>query len=932
MEEKKISDNIYEIKDKNSKVPVRIYASDVLFQNMKKDRTLIQALNVSKLPGIVKWAVVMPDGHEGYGFPVGGVAAFDLRNGIISPGGIGYDINCLPAGTKVITSLGYYLNIEELYRSEELISIDREGKYIRKGNVIYFLWRKENELIKIRTKCGFEIKVSKDHPIMTKEGMIEAGNIRVGDKVAIYPFEGLPYKEPDDKIILNCEEFEDSIVNELKKKELLQLTTKNPKLPYLIKLLGYFIGNGSFSRKNKNVVVFYGSKEGLEELSKDIERLGFKPSKIYHRKRKLVIDGKEIIRDEYIVYVNSISFKKLLIALGASLGKKTNVPFRLPNWIKDLPLWMKRLFLASYFGAKLNEPKTIDGYNFEKPYIEVHKVEKFGNNGIEFLEDIAKLLEEFEIEIDGIELIRRSDKGKLILRLYISEKPENLIKLWSRINYEYNPKRRRLALAAVAWLNYKLSLINIGKGSEIYTKEIYSNNERLQVIKLYKSSSNIGDYLMKFEDWVKESLEGDIIWDDVIKIDIEPYDGIVYDITIDDIAHDFIANNFVVSNCGVRVIRTNLTYEDVKPKLKELVDEIFRNIPAGVGETGKLTLSHGQFKDAVEEGLEWAYREGYAWKEDMYYVESYGRLKDASLDVVSDLAIRRGIDQLGTLGSGNHFLEIQVVDKIFDHEVAKILGIEKEGQVSIMIHTGSRGFGHQIASDYIELLMNRYRNRIKELPDRELIYADFNSEEGQNYWKAMSAAANFAWNNRQIITYFVRKSFEKVFKTSAENIGLNIIYDVAHNIAKIEEHDVDGKKIKVIVHRKGATRAFPPGHPELVEKYRSIGQPVLIPGSMGTASYILLGREKSMELSFGSSAHGAGRMLSRAAAKRKYTYNEVISKLQSAGILIKSTTKEGVIEEVPEAYKDVDEVVKVTHNLGISKIVVRLRPIAVIKG
>ena len=385
-------------------------------------------------------------------------------------------------------------------------------------------------------------------------------------------------------------------------------------------------------------------------------------------------------------------------------------------------------------------------------------------------------------------------------------------------------------------------------------------------------------------------------------------------------------------NCGVRLLRTNLKYEEIKSKLKEIVNEIFRNVPAGVGETGKIVLSAGQFKDAVEEGLEWSYREGYAWKEDLEHVESYGRLKDASIENISDLSIRRGIDQLGTIGSGNHFIEIQIVDKIFDKDIANKLGIYEEGQVTILIHTGSRGFGHQIASDYIDLGLKKYREEINKLPDKELVYLPFQSEDGNNYWKSMSAAANFAWNNRQIITYFIRKSFQKVYNHSIEDIGLNIVYDVAHNIAKIEEYKVDDKRKKLIVHRKGATRAFPPGSEELVEDYRKIGQPVLIPGSMGTASYILIGSEKSMELSFGSSAHGAGRNMSRTAAKRSFNYNEIIKNLEERGIYVKSTTKEGVVEEVPEAYKNVDEVVKVTDELSISKIVVRLRPIAVIKG
>ena len=385
-------------------------------------------------------------------------------------------------------------------------------------------------------------------------------------------------------------------------------------------------------------------------------------------------------------------------------------------------------------------------------------------------------------------------------------------------------------------------------------------------------------------------------------------------------------------NCGVRILRTNLTYKEIKDKLEVLVNEIFRNVPAGVGETGKIKISFGQFREVVEEGMKWAIREGYGWNRDLYKVESYGTLENADLDVVSDIAIRRGIDQLGTLGSGNHFLEIQVVDKIYDQEIAKVMGIEQEDQVTIMIHTGSRGFGHQIATDYLDYYYSKFRDLVRKLPDKELVHAPFDSEEGQKYWKAMACAANFAWNNRQIITYWVRKSFEKVFKADAEDLGIEIVYDVAHNIAKLEEHKVNGSKKKLIVHRKGATRAFPAGHPELVEEYKSIGQPVLIPGSMGTASYILLGLPDAEELSFMSSAHGAGRSLSRAAAKKRFRYGEVISKMRQKGIIVKSTTKTSVVEEVPEAYKDIDEVVRVTHELKISKLIVRLRPLAVIKG
>ncbi len=385
-------------------------------------------------------------------------------------------------------------------------------------------------------------------------------------------------------------------------------------------------------------------------------------------------------------------------------------------------------------------------------------------------------------------------------------------------------------------------------------------------------------------------------------------------------------------NCGVRIIRTNLRVEDVKPKLMELVNEIFRNVPAGVGETGKVHLSFSELDKVLQEGAKWAVENGYGWEDDLGRIESYGHLEDADPDAVSVTAKRRGAPQLGTLGSGNHFLEIQVVDKIYDPEVAKAFGIEEEGQVVVMVHTGSRGLGHQVASDYIREFERRFRDIVRRLPDRELVYAPWGTKEAERYFSAMCAAANYAWANRQMITHWVRESFEKVFRTSADQLGMEIVYDVAHNIAKIEEHKVNGKKKKVIVHRKGATRAFPPGHPELIPKYRKVGQPIIIPGSMGTASYILVGTEKAMEISFGSTAHGAGRQLSRAEAKRRFRYQEVINRMRQQGIVVKSATKDGVVEEVPEAYKNVDEVVRVSHEIGIGKLVVRLRPLAVIKG
>ncbi len=385
-------------------------------------------------------------------------------------------------------------------------------------------------------------------------------------------------------------------------------------------------------------------------------------------------------------------------------------------------------------------------------------------------------------------------------------------------------------------------------------------------------------------------------------------------------------------NCGVRLIRTNLDEKDVRPKLKDLVNELFRAVPSGVGSEGVVKLSNAELDEVLTEGVYWAIRNGYGWEEDAEVCEENGKMNGADPSKVSNMARKRGAPQLGTLGSGNHFLEVQRVDKIYDHEAAKAMGIDHEGQITVLIHCGSRGLGHQICSDYLRVSESALKRYGITLPDRELACVPNSSPEGEAYRKAMYSALNFAWSNRQMITHWTRKAFEKVFNMSESDLGMHLVYDVAHNIAKVEEHKIDGSLKQVVVHRKGATRAFPANRPELPERYRSLGQPVLIPGSMGTASWILLGNARSMELTFGSTAHGAGRTLSRAAAKRSYTAQEVQKRLEVRGIYIKALTKEGVVEETPEAYKDVDVVADVSHRVGIATKVARLVPIGVIKG
>ncbi len=384
-------------------------------------------------------------------------------------------------------------------------------------------------------------------------------------------------------------------------------------------------------------------------------------------------------------------------------------------------------------------------------------------------------------------------------------------------------------------------------------------------------------------------------------------------------------------NCGIRLLRTNLTAKDVRPKVKELLDEIFRSVPSGVGSHSPLKLNRAEIDDLLERGAEWTAEKGYGWKKDLEHLEEGGRMKQAKASAVSDNAKRRGQPEVGTLGAGNHFLEIQQVNQIFDAETAKTFGIDSTEQVTVMIHCGSRGLGHQVCSDYIRKIEEGHFDLLKKLPDRELVYAPAGSPLAEQYFAAMTASANFAWANRQVIHHHVRRAFEKVFGRDAEKLGMDVVYDVCHNVCKLEEHEIDGQKRKVFLHRKGATRAFPPGHPEIPADYRTAGQPVLLPGSMGSASYVLAGVPTGAE-TFYSSAHGAGRMMSRGEAISRFAGKKVVEDLGAKGILVRCASWKVISEEAPQAYKDIDEVAEVTHIAGISKKVARMVPMGVVKG
>ena len=380
-------------------------------------------------------------------------------------------------------------------------------------------------------------------------------------------------------------------------------------------------------------------------------------------------------------------------------------------------------------------------------------------------------------------------------------------------------------------------------------------------------------------------------------------------------------------NCSVRLLRTDFKVKDILERRRPLLDLLFNKVPAGVGKGGQVKLSRDQIGEVIEKGSGWAIDNGYGKAIDAIHTEDSGRLQGADFSKISEKAVKRGIPQIGTLGAGNHFLELQKVDRIFDDDIAKKYGIQEEGQVTLMIHCGSRGLGHQVASDYIKKMEQEYGH--SHLPDRELINAPIQSELGQDYFKAMSGAANFAFANKQMITHWVRQSFERIMGSSD---GMDVVYDVCHNIAKMEKHDIEGKRKAVCVHRKGATRSFGPGREEIPEDYRDVGQPVILPGSMGTASYVLAGTKKAEEVSFGSTAHGAGRLMSRHEALRSFRGEQIRDEMQGKGIEVKSSSWKGIAEEASHVYKDVDEVVRVSHDVGIGKLVARVVPIAVMKG
>lgn len=940
----KIDDIRWEIpKDhkEGMKVPTRIYANEELLQELKNDLTLEQGSNISFLDGIYKYSIILPDGHQGYGFPIGGVAATDAEEGVVSPGGVGYDINCLPGDIEVLSSLGYRMNLEDISAGDEVTVMN--DHHARPTHVLMTQEREDDYLYDITTKLGYELKASADHPILTRDGMVKAENLSEGNEVAIHPFKGVQYEEPDDFQIVTENSFRPAIERELDDRNFLPLSSKNDNLPYIIKIFGYLLGDGIVYGKN---TIFYGNREDLEDIKQDIDKLGF-TGKIYERDRKYNIEGKEFSGTETYLKVSARSLAELLWKLGYPEGNKTEAKIQVPKWINKLPKWMKRLFLASFFGAEMSKPKTSNKYNFYMPEVKLSKKKDISDNSSTFLSEIQGILREFDI--DSTISIASESEDRTIYRLLVKGNAENILKLWERIGYEYNRKRKRISTAAIAYLRFKKSVIREREDIREIIKEEYGNATLDELVEKYQgivnrrfverslwgetSKARPPKDFVEFNKFLENNTEGEIVYDEIKKIEKIEHGKKVHDFTVKNEHHNFVANGVVVSNCGVRLLRTDLEKSDVNPQIKNLIDRLFDNVPSGVGSKSSVKFSVSDLDGILERGAEWVVENGYGWDEDLERLEENGHLESAEADRISSKAKNRGKSQVGSLGSGNHFLEVQYVDEIFDSEVAEKFGLTHEGQVTAMIHTGSRGFGHQVCTDNLRRMEKAAKRYDIELPDRELVNVPIQSKEGQDYLKQMACGANFAWSNRQMITHFARKSFSQVFDSDPEELGLEIVYDVAHNMAKFEKHKVNGEKKEVCVHRKGATRAFPPNHPEVPKKYRSVGQPVLIPGSMGTASYVLVGTEQGMNETFASTAHGSGRRMSRTGAKGKFWGEDVKKRLwEQDNIYVRATHGSVIAEEAPGAYKNVDSVVDVSDKAGIGSLVARLRPMGVAKG
>jgi tRNA-splicing ligase RtcB len=979
---KQISDVVWEIPTsfkQGMNVPARIYATKKLLEAMDSG-VIEQVTNVAMLPGIVKYSYAMADAHWGYGFPIGGVAAFDPEKGVISPGGIGFDINCLHPDSKVVDEDGIWRRIADIDTSSQgFLTLDESKRFTIPTRAILKQRRWEGEsILKIRTRGGKTLLATADHPIRTRNGMVPAGKLGVEDLLLTSGVEGIPFTEPYPIEIVSSDTLNlamkrmgitdrgnsrAQILRELGERGLDRLQFSDQRMAVIAKLLGFIFGDGNIPAVKKgHYASFWGKPEDLADIKRDLKALGF-ASHTFRRDRHHRINTaygpSEFDFTEHSLQASSTAFAVLTVALGAPYGKKTNQAYRLPEWLFSAEDWQKKLFLSAFFGAELSKPHSPNGYDFHMPSFSVSKLFPLSENAVELLEDFRKILSSLRIEttipvrVEGYDY-EGVDGLSTGFRLSILSNTTNLLRFFGCVGYLYNREKQKLASVASCFLSHLQSIRDernrvrnqaaAMRASGVPAREIISAlTSDLAGASFIRHSiwqTRGGARVwqsIRLEEFVAKFGEGDsgLVYDKIVSIESIPYEGQVYDVTIGDANHNFVSDGIVVSNCGMRLVRTNLRFSEVKPRVKELVDLLFRLVPTGVGVKGSVKVNQPQFEDIMKYGVKWCAENGYGWDDDVEKVEEGGYIKGANPTKVSHQASSRGISQLGTLGSGNHYCEIQVVDpaRFFDPKMGKHFGLVHDDQVVVMVHCGSRGFGHQVASDHLRVFdsaMKRYGIAVR---DRELACAPFSSNEGADYYGAMVCAANMAFANRQVIVHRIREAFKQVFHKDPEALDMHIIYDVCHNIAKVERHTVDGGSSRdLLVHRKGATRSFGPGHPDIPPAYRELGQPVIIGGSMETGSYLLLGTKKAEEETFGSTAHGSGRTMSRTAAKKQVSGAELQRSMEKRGIYVKAATMEGLAEEAGMAYKDISEVVETMHRAGISLKVAALRPIGNIKG
>jgi len=843
-----VEENVYEIpQDDEMNAPGRVYASEALLEEIRDDKTLEQIRNVATLPGIVKHSIVLPDGHQGYGFPIGGVAAFDAEDGIISPGGIGYDINCLTGDTEVSLEFGRRRRIDALGEdfADERAVVAEDGDT---ASEIRLFTEDEDTVYEVETEAGDTVRATADHPFLTPDGMTELAELDAKDEVFVRPFVGIEDEKPEEFVVLDPSDFEDEdpqLVAALNDRDLLPLRSTDREFAVLLKLLGYHIGDGSYN--NHGETTFYGDEEALHEIQDDIRELGFTPSRVYSRHREHEVDGNEFETTEHSVKSAANSFQQLLVRLGSPKGTKTESDFKLPPYFDRLTGWQKALFLSTLFGAEMSAPAPQTGKCLYSPTFSHNRAPEHADAGEEFVRGLKRALGELGVETNRLESFE-TGSGNVRFRFGVKNDSDSLVRFFTRIGYRYAPEKRRDAAVAAQYLKRKEREIEgraeaereaiamyDGGASLADTKEAVDINDRFVERSVYggrdtepRPSEMFPDY-----DGFRERTEvrdGYRVKTRVASVE-EVGERPVYDIGVTHDAHRFVADGFVVSNCGVRLLQTNLKYDDIRGKEETLVNSLYDAVPCGLGKGGYLDVDEDDLRGILERGVEWMRDNGHATDEDLRRCEENGRLPGVSEKVPQE-AIDRGVNQVGSLGSGNHFLEVQRVADVFDDSAADAFGIEEE-TVVVMIHSGSRGLGHQTCTEYLRRFEKTYPEMVDNLVDRELVYAPIADEIAQDYRDAMYAAANFAWANRQAMTQAVRHTLDSVFG----GVDTRLVYDVCHNIAKEETHEVDGEERDLIVHRKGATRAFPKGREEVPDVYADVGQPVLIPGKYG---YVLV--------------------------------------------------------------------------------------------